>query len=298
MSENVVLPGVGENITLPGARIVDRGYQHYAGKRLGLAHAFWAMVRAALKRGLGIRRPARAKILPWLLIGAVYAPVLILLGLHVILPQIPAIPYTRIYESIYVVFALFAGLITPDLLCADRRERTLSLYFAAPITRWHYVAAQALGLALLLLLLTLVPMLLLFAGNALLAPAALSYVHDHLGDLWHIVLSGGLLAAYFGALALAVSALTDRRAYATGAYLGLLLVSAAAGTILWRAMSFAGHQSFVLVDLLTTPLRAVQWLFGAALEPTLSGWAYIGVTLGAIAASLLVLIWRYREVRD
>ena len=291
---------MNEHTAAAGARIVDRGYQHYTGKRLGTTHAVWAMTRGALQRGLGIRRPTRTKLLPWLLIAAVYVPVLILLGLRVILPGTPGqlIAYDQLYARIDIVFALFAGLITPDLLCVDRRERALSLYFASPITRWHYVWSQVAGLGILLLILTLVPMLVLFAGNALLAPAALTYVHDHLGDLWHILLGGGLLAAYYGALALAISALTDRRAYAAGAYLGLLLVSGAAGTILWRGMHFAGHERFALIDLLTTPVRAVQWLFGASLTPDLNGWAYMGVSLGVIVVSLGVLTWRYLGVRD
>ena len=77
---------MNETTAITGARIVDRGYQHYTGKRLGTAHAVWAMIRGALQRGLGIRRPARTKILPWLLIVAVYVPVLILLELRIILP--------------------------------------------------------------------------------------------------------------------------------------------------------------------------------------------------------------------
>lgn len=291
---------MSENIAPAGARIVDRGYQHYTGKRLGSAHATRAMVLGAMRRGLGIRRPARMKILPWLLIAAVYVPVLIILGLHVILPgpQIQLISYSQMYGSLDIVYVLFAGLITPDLLCIDRRERALSLYFAAPITRWHYVGAQAAGLGLLLLLLTVVPLLVLFSGNALFALSAWTYVQSHLGDLWHILLGGSMLAAFYGALGLAIAALTDRRAYASGAYLGLLLVSSAAGTILWRGLHFAGHERFALVDLLTTPIRALDWLFGAPFRPALNGWAFMGVTLGVIVVSLAVLAWRYLEVRD
>ena len=292
---------MSERIADTGARIVDRGYQHYAGKRRGAAYAFRSMVWATMQRGLGLRRSARMKLLPWLLIAAVYVPTIVLLALHVILPirQFQVVPYATLYSSLTLVYILFAGLLTPDLLCLDRRERVLSLYFAAPIMRWHYITAQAAGLMLLLLVQTLVPMLLLFAGSALLASSAATYTHDHLGDLWHIVLSGGLLAAYYGAVALLIAAFTDRRAYAAGAFLGLLLVSATASNILWHAMRFSGHERFALLDLLTMPVHVVRWLFGQSAEPFgANGWPYVGVALGVIAFSLAVLTWRYLRVRE
>lgn len=284
-----------------GARIVDRGYQHYAGKHRGAIYVFRSMVWATIQRGLGLRRSARMKLLPWLLIAAVYVPTIVLLALRVILPirSLQVVPYATLYSSLTLIYVLFSGLLTPDLLCLDRRERVLSLYFAAPIMRWHYIAAQAAGLMLLLLALTLVPMLLLFAGSALLAPSVATYVHDHLGDLWHIVLSGGLLAGYYAALALLIAAFTDRRAYAAGAYLGLLLVSATASTILWRGMRFSGHEKLALLDLLTMPVHVVRWLFGLAAEPFGdNGWPYVGAALGVIVVSLAVVAWRYQRVRD
>ena len=51
----------------------------------------------------------------------------------------------------------------------------------------------------------------------------------------HLAVAGSVLALYYGGLALAVAALTDRRAYAAGGYLGLLLVSSAASAIVHAA---------------------------------------------------------------
>lgn len=285
------------------ARIVDRGYQHYTGTRLGPSHALWVMVRAAMRRGLGIRRSIRIKLLPWLLVVAAFAPVLFVLAFRILLPGLSRAPlpsYAGIYNSAFVlsVYMLFAGFIAPDLLCDDRRERVLSLYFAAPITRLHYVAAQFLGLVILLLVMTLGPMLLLFAGNALLADAALTYVQHHLDDLWHIVLSGGLLALYYGATAVAAAAFTDRRAYATGAFVALMLLSGAVAAILARIVHFAGDEWLQLLDLLYLPMRVVRPLFNAPIFPALNPWACAGVTLGLVVVSLGLLVWRYLRIHD
>ena len=75
---------IGE--TSGGARIVDRGYQHYQGTRLGSTHALWVMTRAAMRRAMGIRRSGRAKIMPWLLMLGAFVPVVITLAIRVVHP--------------------------------------------------------------------------------------------------------------------------------------------------------------------------------------------------------------------
>ena len=60
-------------------------------------------------------------------------------------------------------------IITPELVCPDRRDRTLSLYFSTAISRGDYVVGKVLAAVLPLLLMTLVPPLVLYAGNMVFA---------------------------------------------------------------------------------------------------------------------------------
>jgi ABC-2 type transport system permease protein len=288
-----------ENNASANARIFDRGYQHYDGIRLGLGHSEWVMLRAALQRGLGLRRNFRNKIMPWLLIAIGFLPPIVILGIQIIAGLALKSPYARIYPRIDVVFILFAGLVAADLICADRRERVISLYFSAPITRLHYIAAQVIGLVLLILLLTLVPYLILFFGQALLAPAFATFVHDNASDLRSVLVGGTLIAFYYGALAMAVAAFTDRRAYATGGFLGLVLVSGIAGGILASPrLHFSGHEWYSLLDLLTMPINATRWLLNQPGELPLNGAAYLWGSLAVIVVSLALVGWRYLNVSD
>lgn len=283
------------------ARIIDRGYKHYDGPRLGPGHAVWAMVRGSAARAMGFRRPFRAKIVPWLLVIYVYLPVIVLLGLQTQLSRLPHFTppaMESIFNRSLIAYILFAALAGPELLCTDRRERVLSLYFAAPITRLHYIGARCAALVALLLALTLLPALILFTGYTLLASSAADYLRDHAADLGHLAMAGGLFAAYYGLLAMAVSSFTDRRTYAGGAFLGLLLVSSVAGNILARRMHFTNHEQFVLVDLLRAPLEAANWFFGQPLAYNVSGWAYLGVTIGASLVSLVLVGYRYLKGGD
>ncbi len=289
-----------ENNASANARIIDRGYQHYDGVRLGQGHSEWVMLRAALLRGLGLRRNFRNKIMPWLLIIIGFLPPVVILGIQIIVGQSLASPYARLYPRIDVVFILFAGLVAADLICADRRERVISLYFSAPITRLLYVAAQVIGLVLLLLLLTLLPYVILFFGQALLAPAFATFVSNNWTDLRSVLLGGTLIAFFYGTLAMAVASFTDRRTYATGGFLGLVLVTGIAGGLLAspRLQHFSGHEWFSLIDLFNLPINATNWLLGKTAELPLDGVAYLWGSLAVIVISLALVAWRYLKVSD
>lgn len=289
-----------ENNASANARIIDRGYQHYDGVRLGQGHSEWVMLRAALLRGLGLRRNFRNKIMPWLLIIIGFLPPVVILGIQIIVGQAMASPYARLYPRIDVVFILFAGLVAADLICADRRERVISLYFSAPITRLLYVAAQVIGLVLLLLLLTLLPYVILFFGQALLAPAFATFVSNNWTDLRSVLLGGTLIAFFYGTLAMAVASFTDRRTYATGGFLGLVLVTGIAGGLLAspRLQHFSGHEWFSLIDLFNLPINATNWLLGKTAELPLDGVAYLWGSLAVIVISLALVAWRYLKVSD
>lgn len=281
--------------------IADRGYQHYAGRRLGLGYVLWTMVRASLQRGMGIKRPFRTKIMPWLLVIVTYIPVLVLLAIRVLVHghndfAPTAATFAGFYGGIALSLILFAGLVGPDLLCPDRRERVLSLYFVAPITRVHYLLSRFGALAALLMLMSLVPALLFFAGSASLSSDALGFVGSHVGDLGHIVLAGLLVSAYYGAVAMAVAAFHDRRAYAVGTYVGLLLVSGIAGGVVSSHMHFSHHDWFALMNLSILPLQAVVWMFGQSTGVDVSGWAFLGASLAVIGLSGALSVWQYQRL--
>ncbi|MBV9281422.1 MAG: hypothetical protein JOZ41_15180 [Chloroflexi bacterium] len=286
------------------ATILDRGYRRFAGPRLGLAGALWTMLWTGMLRTMGVRRPARTKIMPWLLFAVAWAPAAFLLTFQAVthlgaasLTRSGAL-YSGYYSGIALVLVLFVSLAAPDLLCSDRRDRVISLYFVAPITRVHYLGTKLGALVGLLLLLTAVPATILFAGLVLLDRDSGAYLSAHLGDLWRLLAGGGVLSVYDAALAMAVASFTDRRVYAGGATVGLLLISSVASGILSRGMHFEGHERFALIDLLNLPIETVRWIFGEPLQLHLEGWAEGGMAGLVVMASILLLCWQYRRVPE
>src|SRR5690348_949375 len=93
------------------ASIEDRGYHRYLGPRLGVSYAVLTMLLDGAKRSMGIRRPFRDKILPWLLLASCYGPVTFIIAARIVLP----VPNESLLPS-RTLYAGFFSLITLPLI--------------------------------------------------------------------------------------------------------------------------------------------------------------------------------------
>ncbi len=146
-----------------------------------------------------------------------------------------ALPFSGYQAIIGVVILLFAGITTPELLCPDRRDGMLQLYFSTAVSRGEYLAGRVIGAIVPLLLVTMVPMLVLYAGILVFEEHPVGYLQDHWAELPRIVAAGVILAVYYGLIGLAVSSLTGRRAFAIGGYLLLLVAPTVLRALLQEA---------------------------------------------------------------
>lgn len=211
--------------------IFDRGYLHYDGPRLGQAHAIWALARYSMARAIGLRRPWSAKIIPMLLYAAAAIPVAISIGIRAFFPAFNVLDYASLFGAIFLLEGIFVAMIAPEMVSSDRHEKLLPLYFSRPIGRSSYVIAKLLGTGLLTLSISLVPALVLWAGNSLLAQEPIDAFREGLGDLGRIVVAGTLIAFYLGAIGLAISSFTSRKSVAVGVIV--------LGFVLTESLSFA-----------------------------------------------------------
>ncbi|MGB5607027.1 MAG: ABC transporter permease subunit [Gammaproteobacteria bacterium] len=115
-----------------------------------------------------------------------------------------------------IILLLITPLITMRVLSEERRNRTLSLLFSAPVSMTEIVAGKYLGvLAFFLILL----------GMLALMPLSLSVGTDlDLGKFAAGLLALGLLLAAFAAIGLFMSALTEQPTIAAVSTFGLLLL--------------------------------------------------------------------------
>ena len=280
------------------ARVIDVRFDRYRGERSGRAWAVWSLARWSSMRAMGARRGWKAKLIPIALILIAFAPALMVLGLRALFPSTiadlsNALPYSHYQEMIAIVILVFAVVITPELLCPDRRDRTLTLYFSTAVSRFEYVLGKFIAAALPLLCLTLVPLLFLYAGNVVFAVHPVGYIRDHAGDIVRILAGGLAPAVFFALVGLAVSSLTSRRAFAVGGYLALMVVPTIVGGVLANNIN-NGHY-LRLMAIAAAPIKVTQALYPDYTDPgNLGPGAWTLTYFIVIACSVGVIAWRYR----
>ena len=215
------------DVASPAGTIYDLGYQGYEGPRRGRRYALWSLYVLSVRNAFGIGRGALPKVMAFVLVLFAHSLAIIQLILGAVLPvdDFEFVTPQDYFGLIQFILVLFVAAIASDLVGNDRRTNTLSLYFSRPIERDDYALAKIAALCSSLLALTVLPQLLMFAGNALGASDGLDWVRDNAGDLPRILASGVLLCFAFGSIGILVASYAERRAFAMISVIAIFLVS-------------------------------------------------------------------------
>jgi ABC-2 type transport system permease protein len=189
------LDSAGDNVA-PGryGEVFDRGYANYEGERLGRRQAFRSLVGYSMKRAMGIRKSWTAKILPILLYTSAIIPLVVMIGISTIAPDAGFTSYSSYLAAIFLIVGIFVATAAPEMVCVDRRERTLPLYFSRAIARFDYVLAKVVAMTLLTMTLSMAPSIILWFGRQLVSDSPWQAMRDNVGDLGRVVFVGALIA--------------------------------------------------------------------------------------------------------
>ena len=225
-----------------GGRVFDLGYRRYAGAREGRARARRALFVNGVRTCFGLGRGAWTKALMVLFFGATMAPAAILILINGLLGgavdnfiDLPGAD--EYYRSVSPVLIIFAAIIAPELLCPDRREGVIHLYFARPLTAADYVIGRWTAFFAVSLALVYSGQALLLAGLTMAAPDPLEYLRENWLDFPRSLGAGAAVAVIATTLPLAVSAFTSRRAYASAAVIGAFTLTLITAGILDENLS-------------------------------------------------------------
>jgi ABC-2 type transport system permease protein len=284
------------------ARLFDLGYRGYDGPRHRPARSIVTLALFTARRVLGLGRGARHKVLPAITLAIAYLPALgsvIFAVLADTIVEDDLITYGDYTFFIGSALLLFSALIAPEALCPDRRSGMLGLYLAGPLDRTRYLVAKYLGVLVVMLLITVGPLLFMFAAFVIsgLGPPA--------GDvpllLLRILASGATTALLYASLSLAVSSFTTRRAAAAVA---LVLALAVPPIVVRSAIESADAPN--ALDLLSFPFVAgdlSRRIFGEMPDEDapiteLSTGLVAGGLAAIVIAGALVCWLRYRRIES
>jgi ABC-2 type transport system permease protein len=217
--------------------VYDRGYRPYEGARGGRTAARTALWRATVRRALGLRRPWRQKVAPFVLLAIVTVPAIVNVGVKYLTRNTPAsdldfITY-RDYVGVSNALLVFVALTAPDIVCPDRRQRVLPLIFARPLRGVDYVAAKVGAMFAILFAFSFLPQVVLFVGQMLVSnDGALTYLRDNAEVLWQVPAAVALLALFYAVIGVAIASLTTRRIIAGASIVGLFLITSIVSAVL------------------------------------------------------------------
>ena len=284
--------------------IYDLGYRHYDGERRGYGAVLWTLYVDSLRIAFGFGRKFVYKVVPLTLLAIAVVPALIALGIaSVVGDDLTPYRYDNYYGVVAVALALYCATIAPDLVGRDLRNRTLPLYISRGITRFDYIAVKIAALVSATLLFSLVPQALLFFGNTLAARNAATYISDNIEVIPQILLSALAIGVLLGSLAVAFSSHTTNRAYATGGFVALIILSSAVANILFEAGDSSNWGYVLLLGIFDVLEGVTELIFNTTPEPDENraeadfwdGW-YLVSMVAMTALALLLTIRRYRRL--
>jgi ABC-type transport system involved in multi-copper enzyme maturation permease subunit len=287
------------------ARIVDRSYRPYEGRRGGVGASMLTVVKHSIQRSLGIKRTIWQKILPAATIAISYIPAIVYIGLAALIPAenrpdglLPS--YAEYYGFITTGLVIFTAFVAPEVLCTDRRTGMLGLYLASPLDRNTYLASKAAAVATVLAVVTTGPQLLMLVAYSLIGDGPGGPL-DYVVLVVRILLAGLVISALYTGLSLAVSSFTARRAAASATIILALLTSAIFVSALTDPDGAAWSPNLVVLNFIDLPLTLVFHIFG---ETDKIGGSYGEVSFAVLLVANLAWIvvfavitrWRYQKV--
>ncbi len=279
------------------AEIRDVRYQRYEGERRSRMAGVVSLARWGALRSLGARRGWKAKAVPITLTLLALGPAVIVLGVRALFADqtgidlTEALPFSDYQAIIGVEILLFAAVTTPELLCPDRRDGTLQLYFSTAVSRREYLAGRVAAAIIPLLLVTLVPLLVLFGGIVVFEEYPVGWLQDNWQELPRILAAGVILAVYYGLVGLAVSSLTGRRPFAIGGYLLLLVAPTVVFGLIGEAIGDDADWT-LLGQLSVLPIGFAESIWPDSDIPNSTG-AWAGAYLVVVGLAVVTLLRRY-----
>jgi len=245
--------------------------------REGRGRARKAVFKDGMRAALGFGRGARAKILPWFflfVLSAIATVMAIVAGAADRLggagtAEKMHLPSHSDFNGIAsIVLFVFAAVVGPELLCRDKRDGVINLYFVRPLTGSDYVTSRWAAFMVIMTIAAWLPQVILFLGLCGGDPSPATYFAAHWLDIPRFLLAGLAMAAYVTTLALLTASFTSRRAYASVFLVGLFIITTPFTIGLAQEVGGMAGQWISMFNLTNIPVHVNDIIFGEISEVT------------------------------
>jgi ABC-2 type transport system permease protein len=281
--------------------IHDLGYRHYTGPREGVGSIALTLYVTGLRYAFGLGRSGKSKILPFLLLGLSTLPAAIVVGVVTIvgLSDLP-LTYAGYTNQTQLLVSLFAAAQAPVLFSRDLRHRSIVLYLARPLPAYVLAVTRWASLTTALLVFTVLPVLVLYAGGLL---AGLDIGDQTVGLLKAVTLLL-LVAAMLAGITGFISSVSLRRGFAVVGSIVALVVLPGVVTAVQAIASQEDADGAGVVAGLASPWSLTNGLASAwdagvrVFTPPSGAWvaAYVLVALLVAAVGLAAIVARFLKV--
>lgn len=296
-------------MTTEKGAVYDLGYEPYHGERRGRRGATLTVWGDGNRRVLGLRRKARRKIMPWILIAIALLPAIVSVGISFVVPAGVANEFdladanANFFQLGGTIVMLFTALAAPELLIPDRKDGVLSMLSSRPLTSDDYLAARFASAVTVVGGFLLIPQLLLFIGQAGTDPDGL--IQGLINAAPTVPKIFAVTAIYVTAyvpLGFMIASLMKRKSIAASVFLAVIIGLSGFSEAIVRNSVFAGGRWVALLGPINTANAANYWIFGSIDNDSLLAAAdihpLIGIaTLAVIsAAAIAVSVRKYRRL--
>jgi len=289
--------------------VYDLGYEPFEGERSGRRGARKAVYFDGIRRVLGLRRKARRKIMPFLLLFVALVPPIVAVGVGFLLPTgspdgIDLAGQNADFFALSGTIAmLFTALAAPELLIPDRKDGVLSILASRPLTPGDYLGTRFASLATVVGSFMILPQLLLFFGQAGTDPEGLFQGFINAADtLPKILAVACVYTMAYVPLGFVVASLSNRKSIATASYLAVMIALTAFAEAIVQGSNITGGRWVALLTPINTADAANIWIFGGSNPDSLLAAADIHPAFGIVAlvvlgsALSLFALHRYRRL--
>ncbi len=281
--------------------IHDLGYRRYDGPRDGTATIARTLYVTGLRHTFGLGRSGRSKILPFVLLGLCTLPAAIVVGVVTLisLDELP-IGYASYTTQTQLLVSLFAAAQAPVLFSRDLRHRSIVLYLARPLPAPVFALTRWASLTSALLVFTLLPLLVLYAGALLAGLDVSDQTTAMLKAVALLLLTTMVVAGITGV----ISSVSLRRGFAIVGSIVALVVVPGVVTAVQAIASSEGADDVGVAAGLASPWSlhsglADAWDAGVTVfTPPTGGWvvAYLAVAVLIAAVTTAALVRRLMRV--